>query len=544
MSRAQPSADTRGRNGTAEGSRRMGIFTAPSAAGRTSPIARPALGRRRVADTFPLHLSLQRGEGEPMHQQLYVALRTAILDGAFAPLARLPSTRVLADDLGVSRTTVLQAFDRLISEGYATTRSTSGTRVAGVLPPLSRRIRASATPAPTGRYASPQLSRSALACIDEFGPPRPDYHMAPFALGVPAIDQFPTELWARLTARRWRTGASEMLGYTEVCGYPPLREAITRYVTTARGVRCSADQVIIVNGAQHGIDLIARLVLDPGDAVWVEDPGYRPVRAALRAAGAQLVRVPVDAEGIDVYDAEQRAPDARMAFVTPSYQAPLGVALSLERRLALLDWAARANAWVLEDDYNGEFRYDTQPIPALQGLDHAGRAIYIGSFSKTLAPGLRIGYLVVPPSLVEPIKRVRLASDLHTAVPNQAVLADFLADGHFARHVRRTRELYRRRQQDMLDLAPMLTHGLLDVRPAAAGMRLLGLLPAGVDARDVTRAAAARGVHVTPLSRSAPAAMTDGRGGLLLGYAAFDREATHAALATLGHVLREIVDGR
>lgn len=500
--------------------------------------------RTRVADALPVHLALRRGEAEAMYRQLYAALRTAVLEGAFAPGARLPSTRALADDLGVSRTTVLQAFDILVSEGYATVRSTGGTRVANTLPHLPRRETApDSAHRPSQASSPPRLSRAAQACVEEFRTPRPPFRAVPFALGLPAIDEFPTALWARLVARRWRANSAEMLGFTDVCGYPPLREAIARYVMTARGVRCTSEQVIVVNGAQHGVDLMARLLLDPGDIAWVEEPGYRPVRAALRAAGAEIVRVPVDEQGIDVRQGERRAPHARLAFVTPSYQAPLGVTLSLERRLALLDWAERADAWVLEDDYNGEFRYDTHPIPAVQGLDRAGRVIYIGTFSKTLAPGLRVGYLVVPPVLVKPIVSVRLASDLHTSVPDQAVLADFLTGGHFARHIRRTRELYRRRQQTLVELAPTATGGMLDVQPAAAGMRLLGLLPPGVDARTVARVAADRGVQVTPLTQSAPTTMTAGRGALLLGYAAFNRNATRAALCTLGDVIREILAG-
>jgi GntR family transcriptional regulator/MocR family aminotransferase len=367
-------------------------------------------------------------------------------------------------------------------------------------------------------------------------------------MGLPALDEFPVALWARLTARRWRRDGAALLGYTDARGYPPLREAIARYAVTARGVRCTPDQVVVVNGAQHGVDLLARVLLDPGDAAWVEDPGWWPVRAAVRAVGARPVRVPVDAGGLVVAEGERRAPDARLAFVTPSYQAPLGAVLSLERRLALLAWAGRAGAWVLEDDYNGEYRYDAPPLPAVQGLDRAvhgdaGRVVYVGSLSKTLAPGLRLGYLIVPPALVEPLRQARGASDLHTAVPEQAVLADFLAEGHFARHVRRTRALYRRRQACLLALAPRLTHGLLELRPTGAGMQVLGLLPDGVDAAAVARAAAARGVVVTPLAAAAPGAApheaTGGRGGLLLGFAAFGPEATRAALETLGRVLRE-----
>jgi len=501
------------------------------------------MARARVADAFTPHLALQRDGGEAMHRQLYSTFRTAILDGVFAPGTRLPSTRALADDLGVSRTTVLQAFERLVSEGYATARSGAGTRVATTLSASAHR-RSSIRVERSGSRAPdrpPRLSRSMTAVLDEFKNPRPAFRMVPFALGVPAIDEFPVALWSRLIGRLWRTRASEMLGFTDVRGYPPLREAIAQYVMTARGVRCSAEQVLVVNGAQHGIDLMARILLDPGDTVWVEDPGWRPMRATLRAAGAQLVRVPVDEQGIDVYEGERRAPNARLALVTPSYQAPLGAALTLERRLALLDWAARADAWVLEDDYNGEYRYDTDPIPAVQALDRAGRVIYVGSFSKTIAPGLRVGYLVLPPSLVEVARLARLASDMHTSVAEQAVLAEFLAGGHFARHIRRTRELYRQRQTDMLALAAELAPGLLDMRAAPAGMRLLGLLPRGVDARAVSWTAAERGVQVTPLSRSAPASITDGREGLLLGYSAYGHDATEAALKVLAGVLREHV---
>jgi GntR family transcriptional regulator / MocR family aminotransferase len=502
------------------------------------------MARSRVADALTPHLALQREGGEAMHRQLYATFRSAILDGAFAPGTRLPSTRALADDLGVSRTTVLQAFERLVSEGYATARSGAGTRVATSLATNAHRRSTMRVEGrgPRAPERPPRLSRAAAAMIDEFNVSRPKHRMIPFALGFPALDEFPVELWARINGRLWRTRATEMLSFTDTRGYPPLCEAIAQYVSTARGVRCTADQVIVTNGAQHGIDLMSRVLLDAGDVAWVEQPGYRPVRASLRAVGAQIVRVPVDEHGLDVSEGERRAPHARMAFITPSYQAPLGVALTLERRLALLDWATRADAWVLEDDYNGEYRYDTDPIPAVQALDRAGRVIYIGTFSKTLAPGLRVGYLVVPPALVEAVTRARLASDMHSSVAIQAALAEFISGGHFARHIRRTRDLYRQRQLDLLALAPTITGGLLEMRAAPAGMRLLGLLPRNVDASAVSWEASERGVLVTPLSRAAPASITDGREGLLLGYAAYGRAATERALRVLAGVIREKVE--
>lgn len=473
-----------------------------------------------------------------MYRQLYVALRDAIVAGGFAPGARLPSTRALADDLGVSRTTVLQAFDLLVAEGYAVVRSTGGTHVVRNLPRPARRP---STPAPT-HAPPPRLSRAADAILDELGPPGEPFRPVPFASGLAALDEFPVELWTRTVARQWHRHAREMLGFCHACGYAPLREAIAQYVMTARGVRCTPEQVVIVNGAQHGVEVIARLLLDPGDQVWVEDPGYVPMRGTLRAVGATLVPVRVDEHGMDVHDAERRAPNARMALLTPSYNAPLGVALSLDRRLALLDWAARADAWVVEDDWNGEFRYDFEAIPAVQGLDEAGRVIYVGSFGKVLAPGLRVGYLVVPPGLVDPIRRTRRASDLHTAVPIQAVLADFISSGSFARHIRRMRELYRERQETLVELAPIVTGGLLEVQPATAGMQVVGYLPDGVSAEAVARTAAARGVIVEPFTQGT-AAVTHGRPALLLGYAAFDRTATRTALETLGGAIRDVMAG-
>jgi GntR family transcriptional regulator/MocR family aminotransferase len=500
----------------------------------------------RVPEALSPQIALDRSGGAAMHRQLYDALRGAILGGAFAPGARLPSTRALAADLGVSRTTVLQAFDRLVGEGYATARSGGGTRVAAALPARpgprggGRAGGAGGHDAPNVRPAAPRLSRAGLAYLGAVKHRRPDYdRVRPFALGVPALDHFPAQQWARLVARRWRRDPVALLGYADECGYRPLRTAIAQYAIAARGVRCTPDQVVVVNGAQHGIDLVARLLLDEGDAVWVEEPGYRPVRAALRATGAQLVDVPVDDQGLVVSEGVRRAPWARLAFVTPSYQAPLGVALSLERRLALLDWAERVDAWVVEDDYNGEFRYDTHPLPSVQGLDRTGRVLYVGTFSKTLAPGLRVGYLVVPPALVEPIARARIASDRHTPVAEQAVLADFIAGGHLARHVRRTRELYRQRQQHLVAQAAALTGGLLEVCPAPAGMRVVGLLPAGVSARAVAQAALLRDVFVTPLPAAAHERVPPERDGLLLGYAGFGAADTRAALLVLRDVIRD-----
>jgi GntR family transcriptional regulator/MocR family aminotransferase len=301
-------------------------------------------------------------------------------------------------------------------------------------------------------------------------------------------------------------------------------------VVNARAARCTAEQVLVVSGAQQALDLVARLLLDPGDPVWMEDPGYYGARMAFAAAGARQVPVPVDAEGLEVAAGERAEPHARLAYVTPSHQFPLGAVMSAPRRLALLSWARAADAWVVEDDYDSEFRYQGRPLPCLQGLeaerrspDELARVIYVGTFSKTLAPGLRLGFLVVPDELVDAFRAARAAIDRHPPSLAQAVLADFMAEGHFARHVRRVRALYAERQAVLLAAAAETLAGLLTLEPDPAGLHLVGWLPDGLSDTDVAEAAAVEGVVVSPLSRQVVGAHAGGpgRGALLLGYAGF-----------------------
>ncbi|MEP7000460.1 MAG: PLP-dependent aminotransferase family protein, partial [bacterium] len=303
-----------------------------------------------------------------------------------------------------------------------------------------------------------------------------------------------------------------------------------------RGVRCTADQVMIVNVAQHAIDLCARMLVSPGDAVLLENPCYPPARGIFAATGARLVDVPVDLHGMDVVAGRALTPSFRLAFVTPSYQSPLGVTLSLERRHALLDWASDAGAWIVEDDYNGEYRYDAAPVPAMQGLDAHGRVLYIGSFSKSFAPAMRLGYLIVPPLLVEPFARARMLFDRHSPVPEQAVLTDFIVDGHFARHIRRTKAVHQERQRVFLNLAARELAGLLTFNEAPAGMRLLGWLPPGSDDRAIAAEAARRGVVVEPMSKHLEAGSE--RRGLMFGYASYPAVQTRIAMRVLAQVIR------
>jgi GntR family transcriptional regulator/MocR family aminotransferase len=313
--------------------------------------------------------------------------------------------------------------------------------------------------------------------------------------------------------------------------------AIAEHLRAYRAVRCSWEQVLVVSGSQQALDLCARLLLDQGDAAWIEDPCYLGARAALSANGACLVPVPVDGEGLDVACGEALRPDARLACVAPSHQYPTGATMSLPRRLALLAWASRTGAWVVEDDYDGEFRYSGRPLSSLQGLDDGGRVIYIGTFSKVLSPALRIGYAVVPPGLVDAFANARSLADRHPPVPGQAVLAEFIAEGHFARHLRKMRRLYAERQQVLVDAAEDVLGGLLEVRPSGTGLHLVGQLPDGADDAEVSRRLAVGGVEAPPLSAHRLSA--SGTPGLVLGYAAFDNTAIRDGIGRLAGVLRE-----
>ncbi|ABG03115.1 transcriptional regulator, GntR family [Rubrobacter xylanophilus DSM 9941] len=470
-----------------------------------------------------LWVSVDRSSAVPLHRQLYEGLRGAILGGRLSPGARLPSTRELAAGLGVSRNTATSAYVQLLAEGYLEGRVGSGTYVARSLPDDLLRARPGPGREAAGAGAERALSRrggllaaTPTTTARDAGAPRA------FRPGVPALDRFPFELWRQLASRFWRRPPPGLLGYGDPAGYAPLRAEISAYLRAARAVRCSPEQVIVVSGSQQALDLAARVLLDPGDAAWVEDPGYMGARAALLGAGARLVPVPVDGEGLDVAAGARLGPDARLVHVTPSHQYPLGATMSLARRLELLGWANRTGAWVLEDDYDSEYRYAGRPLEALQGLDAEGRVIYVGTFSKVLFPSLRLGYLVLPPDLVDAFAAARELSDRHPPGPDQGVLARFIAEGHFERHLRRTRKLYAERQEALVEAARRHLAGRLEVPPAEAGMHLVGRLPEGTDDREASRRAAALGVEAPPVSAFASGACRTP--GLVLGYAAFGRD--------------------
>ena len=508
----------------------------------------PANGTRRsrrgAAALLPL--SLDKNDAEPLYRQLYGQLRLAVLDGRIAPGTRLPSSRALAEELTCSRNTVVNAYEQLLYEGYLEGAIGSGTYVSSELPdgmltvtPAARATRDAAPP------RGPSLSRrgAALAAVTREG----RRHGGAFVTSVPDVREFPFEVWGRLLGRIWRRPDDGLIRHGPSQGYPPLRRAIAAYLRAVRGLVCEPEQVFIASGAQQGLDLAARLLLDPGDPVWFEEPGYLGLRGALVAAGARLVPVPVDDEGLSVADGRALEPRARLAAVTPSHQYPLGVTMSLSRRLALLDWAAEAGAWILEDDYDSEYRYAGRPLAALQGLEASrsngaagARVIYAGTFSKVMFPALRLGYLVVPPDLVEMVTRARGSLDDYPSTVAQPALAAFIEEGHFAAHIRRMRRLYAARQDCLLQALERHCAGLLTARPDPAGLHLIAdLAPdlaARLDDRAASARAAAQGVHAPALSTyfigEAP------RQGLMLGYAAVPEQEIEAGARRLASALR------
>lgn len=482
-----------------------------------------------------LRIPLDPAEAEPLHQQVYRGVRDAILSGSLPAGAQLPSSRRLADDLAVSRTTILVAFGQLVAEGYIVGAVGSGSYVASQIPDHLLQVRDQAHRTAPVDSSSVALSQRALAIVER---PRRSPHNYPRAFwsGIPPVDEFPLKIWSRIAARRQRELTSSQLVHSAPAGHLPLREAIVTHLAAARGVRCDAGQIIIVTSAQEGLDIACRTLLDEGGQAWLEDPCFGGSRGALIAAGARIVPVPVDQNGLDVERGIALAPDARLVYVSPSHQYPLGVTLSLERRLSLLAWAARSSSWIVEDDYDSEYRYTGRPITALQGLDRSGRVVYLGTFNKTIFPALRIAFLVVPPALVDPILRMRGIGGQHVPPVDQLILTDFIMEGHFARHLRRMRAIGKERRDALLSAATRDLTGLLEVERAETGLHTVGWLPAEVDDVAASNAADQHRVEAAPLSRCYHG--SPGRSGLVLGYAGLKPHEISSAVRRLAAALR------
>lgn len=493
------------------------------------------MSKHRNGPLYLASISLDPRAEAPLHRQLYFGLREAILESRLPPGARLPSTRSLAGDLAVSRNTVLAAFEQLLAEGYIQGRVGAGSFVSRQLPEEALNARKiEGDPARPARDPGTPPGPSARGRkLTEL--PQPGYRPRAFAPGLPELARFPFEDWARRLAKTWRNPPKRLLIGSEPAGYGPLREALAAYLGAARAVRCTPEQVFVVSGAQQALDLATRVLLDPGDSVWVEEPGYPGLIGALIAGGAKAVPVPVDHQGIDVAAGRTLAARARMACVSPSHQYPLGVTMSLARRLELLEWAKEAGAFILEDDYDSEYRYAGRPLAALQGLDADGRVIYVGTMSKVMFPALRLGYMVVPEHLVPAFAAIRRLTDNHPSTLVQPALAEFIKDGSLTAHIRRMRALYAERQALLLAAAARHLGDRLALAPAEAGMHLVGYLPPGTDDRAVAARARELGIEVTPL-----AALYQGkpdRGGLLLGYAGLTQGEIESGVRTLARAL-------
>jgi GntR family transcriptional regulator/MocR family aminotransferase len=472
-----------------------------------------------------------------MSRQIYTSIRDTIRAGRLAPRSRIPPSRSLASDLGVSRTTVVLAYEQLEAEGYIAGRRSQGSFVKDL--PIGRpkpRDRVSDEIDPARESA---MKRIASLARQSTGLGHLSAAPVPFRIGEPALDLFPSRLWARLVAKHTRRSAASLLG-SGAGGHMPLRAAIASYVGAARGVNASADQVIITRGTHQALHLTARVVLGPDELVWVEDPGYLAARTLFQVAGASIVPVPVDRDGIIVAHGIEHAPHARLAYVAPSHQFPLGVTMSLARRLSLLEWATRSRAWIVEDDYDSEFRYTGSPIASLQGLDTTGRVIYVGTFSQTMFPALRLGYMIVPASLIDVFLAAQTLLDPVTPNSEQLAMAEFIDRGHFARHVRHMRSEYADRQRALLAGVSRELSGVLEATPTDTGMHVIGWLNPAADDVAVSQRAWRAGVEAAPLSAYRIAATLPR--GLLLGFAAIRPAVMDPALGLLRRAIAARTD--
>ncbi len=498
---------------------------------------------RRRGSSSPLTLvPVDPASEVPLYRQIYDSLRDAIRSGRLAAGTRVPTTRILASDLRVSRNTAAAALELLRAEGYVEVRAKSGTFVSSVPPesaPLATpATRSAAAPVSAARVrspAEPRLSRSGLRLLHSRNRLMEGIKEGcrPFRFGVPAFDAFPYDVWNRLTNRYIQSHAAEEIGYGPPEGHPLLRQEIAAHVTSARGARCTPAQIVITNGAQHALDIIARMLLDPGDTVWVEDPGYPGSRAAFESVGASILSVPVDVEGIDIHAGDALQPP-RLLYTTPSHQFPLGVSMSAARRASVLQYADATDAWIVEDDYDSEFRYESRPLICLQGLDRQHRVLYVGTFSKMLFPGLRLGYLIVPPDLVEAAGVIRSITDRHSSMLDQGVLSAFIQEGHLGRHMRRMRTLYKERRDTAVHALERRVP-LIDIANTDAGLHFVGWLPLHMDDTETADECFEAGVDVAPLSDFVWGAPL--RPALLFGFAAFTPEELEEAVDRVAGVL-------
>ncbi|MCX5494422.1 PLP-dependent aminotransferase family protein [Kaistia dalseonensis] len=481
-----------------------------------------------MRQSFPLEsLMLSRTSAVPLHRQLYEALRGLIQDRTLAAGSALPSTRALAGDLAIARNTVTVAYDQLATEGYILPRQGARPMVVD-LPTGAAGDLPSAPAVPVHR-----ISRRGDLMIQQ-----PVHHGTPgqlaFHPGMPDADSFPFSTWGRLVAKHARFARGTLFGTYHVTGHPELRIAIANYLKASRGVRCSPEQIVVTTGAQAALDLLARLLLDPGDTVWMEEPGYYGAHAAFTAAGAQFAPLHVNENGWDIEEPAGAAP--RLIYVTPSCQHPMGATMRMDQRLRLLEIADTRDAWIIEDDFDGEYRFHGQPIPAMQGADTTERVVYVGTFAKILFPALRLGFMVLPRRLADGMARALSITGQFAPLILQAALADFIEEGHMARHLRRMRRLYATRRQAFRSLCEAELADWLRIVPGESGIQMVGMLADGLDDHAIAAEARLRGMSISPLSiqyrHGSP------RQGLLLGYAGATEPMMHRGIIALGEAHR------
>ena len=473
-----------------------------------------------------------RNPAQPAYQWLYEAMRTEILGGRLSPGTRLPATRDLARQYGVARGTIVNAFGLLASEGYVEGSVGSGTYVSKALPEKLLQVASGAATEPAAQRKH-QLSVSDYGRRARLFAGYEDRPTRAFRANLPALDLFPIALWTKTTVRCLRRISKQNLMGCDPLGYAPLRHTVAEYLGRSRGVRCVPEQVAIVSGVQEALDLTARLLLNPGDRVCMENPGYPGAVHVFQAFRAKITAAPVDDEGIAVRQLPSRG--VRLIYLTPGHQFPLGTAMSLTRRLQLLEWARKSGAVIFEDDYDSEYRYSGRPIPALQGLDDGGLVLYAGSFSKALFPALRLGYIVIPFDLQPHFEAALSLTVRHAPLLEQLVLTDFINEGHFGRHLRRMREVYAERLSVLLEEARRRLPGLLEISSVEAGLQTVGSLCGGIDAESAASAAAKRDVDVTPVDRYSQGRVVTQK--LQLGFAAVDVKEIRRGVRELAIVL-------
>jgi GntR family transcriptional regulator/MocR family aminotransferase len=496
--------------------------------------AMPKLAR---FDELPLPAPTPK-RGGTRFRWLYDALRSAIVTGTLGAGAQLPSTRSLARQHGIGRGTVVAVFEQLVSEGYVESIVGSGTFVRQELNGDARKPVGSTQPSPPEGSGAELASGTHLIVRHAF-PQLSTNHKAPvFRLGQPPLDVFPVKIWSRIATRRLRRLDRSLLSHRDWLGWRPLRAEIAAHLGSTRGIRCSADEIVVTSGTQHSLNLIARVVLDPRDRVWMEDPGYPAATALFRALGAEVIGVPVDDSGIDCRAAPRHLRPAKLAYVTPGCQFPLGVPLSLPRRRQLLEWARKAHAWIVEDDYDGEFRFSGRPLAALRSLGAGDCVIYVNSFNKSLFPTLRLGFLLAPARLIDAVAACRSVLDPVPGAIEQAILCDFISAGHMARHLRRMRDICAERIDLLRSRVRLELEGVMQLLPTHVGLHAVGWLAAGSDDQEAARRAAAHDVDSLALSRFTVSRTMNPA--LVLGIASGDAQAIRRGVTRLATALREV----